>query len=47
MLATRVLTAATFTLVTAAGSDTIRTRALRPQTGNACPLTPVRFSGHD
>jgi hypothetical protein len=30
-------------LVTAAGSDTIRTRALRPRTGNACPLTPARF----
>src|ERR687892_215873 len=30
-------------LVTAAGSGTIRTRALRPPTGNACPLTPVRF----
>src|SRR5512133_1186014 len=30
-------------LVTAAGSDTIRSRALQPQTGNACPLTPARF----
>src|SRR3954462_13110321 len=30
-------------LVTAAGSDTIRTRVLQPRTGNACPLTPARF----
>jgi hypothetical protein len=30
-------------LVTAAGSDTIRTRVLQPQTGNACPLAPARF----
>ena len=30
-------------LVTAAGSGTIRTRALRPPMGNACPLTPAGF----
>ena len=30
-------------LVTAAGSDTIRTRALRPPACNACPLTHAGF----
>ena len=30
-------------LVTVAGSDTIRTRALRPPACNACPLTHARF----
>src|SRR4029079_18192665 len=30
-------------LVTAAGPGTVRTRALQPRTGNACPLTPARF----
>ena len=29
--------------VTVAGSDTTRTRALQPQTCNACPLAHVRF----
>src|SRR5918992_2018301 len=29
--------------VTAAGPGTIRTRALRPPAGNACPLTPAGF----
>jgi hypothetical protein len=30
-------------LVTAAGPGTVRTRALQPPPGNACPLTPGRF----
>ena len=30
-------------LVTAAGSDTIRTRVLQPPAGNACPLSPAGF----
>ena len=29
--------------VTAAEPGTARTRVLQPPTGNACPLTPVRF----